>query len=68
MTHGSSGDYQAQTLVIGGGVAGIVTALELLDVGHSVVLVDRDGRERFGGLARWAFGGMPSSARPSRSA
>jgi len=51
-------EYKAQNLVIGGGIAGIVTALELLDCGQSVVLVDRDSRERFGGLALWAFGGM----------
>ena len=51
-------EYKAQNLVIGGGIAGIVTALELLDCGQSVVLVDSDRRERFGGLALWAFGGM----------
>ena len=51
-------EYKAQNLVIGGGIAGIVTALELLDGGQSVVLVDRDSQERFGGLALWAFGGM----------
>ena len=50
--------YEAQNLVIGGGIAGIVTALELLDGGESVVLVDADSRARFGGLALWAFGGM----------
>ncbi|MBS0194537.1 MAG: FAD-dependent oxidoreductase [Proteobacteria bacterium] len=49
---------QADVLVIGGGLAGIVCALELLRGGRSVMLVDRDTRERFGGLARWAFGGM----------
>ena len=49
---------QAQNLVIGGGIAGIVTALELLDGGQSVILLDSDERERFGGLALWAFGGM----------
>jgi predicted oxidoreductase len=52
------GGYQAQTLIIGGGIAGLVMALELLDGGQSVILVDRDSPERFGGLARWAFGGM----------
>ena len=51
-------EYQAQNLVIGGGIAGIVTALELLDDGQSVVLVDADSPDRFGGLALWAFGGM----------
>jgi len=48
----------ADTLVIGGGIAGIVTALELLRAGKTVTLVDRDTPERLGGLALWAFGGM----------
>ncbi len=48
----------SDTLVIGGGLAGIVTALELLRAGKRVTLVDRDTPERFGGLALWAFGGM----------
>jgi len=48
----------ADTLVIGGGLAGIVTALELLRAGRRVTLIDRDTPERFGGLALWAFGGM----------
>ncbi|RTL66683.1 MAG: FAD-dependent oxidoreductase [Hyphomicrobiales bacterium] len=48
----------SDVLVVGGGLAGIVTALEALRAGRSVTLVDRDARERFGGLALWAFGGM----------
>ena len=48
----------SDVLVIGGGLAGIVTALELLQAGKTVTLVDRDTPERFGGLALWAFGGM----------
>ncbi len=48
----------SDVLVIGGGLAGIVTALEVLRNGQSVTLVDRDTPERFGGLALWAFGGM----------
>lgn len=48
----------SDVLVVGGGLAGIVTALELLRAGKSVTLVDRDTPERFGGLALWAFGGM----------
>ncbi|MBI2380604.1 MAG: FAD-binding protein [Gammaproteobacteria bacterium] len=48
----------ADLLIAGGGLAGIVTALEALRAGQSVILVDRDTPERFGGLARWAFGGM----------
>ena len=49
---------QTDAVVVGGGLAGIVTALELLRAGKRVVLVDRDSPERFGGLALWAFGGM----------
>ncbi len=49
---------QTDALVVGGGLAGIVCALELLRAGRRVVLVDRDSPERFGGLALWAFGGM----------
>lgn len=49
---------QSDVLVVGGGLAGIVTALEALRAGQSVTVVDRDTPERFGGLALWAFGGM----------
>ena len=49
---------QSDVAIAGGGLAGIVTALEALRAGKSVTLVDRDTPERFGGLALWAFGGM----------
>ena len=49
---------QSDVLVVGGGLAGIVTAIECLRAGKSVTLVDRDTPERLGGLALWAFGGM----------
>jgi len=50
--------YEAEVVVIGAGLAGMVTALELLDAGKRVVLLEAAGRDRFGGLARWSFGGM----------
>lgn len=50
--------YEGETVVIGAGLAGMVTALELLDAGKRVVLLDAASRERFGGLATWSFGGM----------
>ncbi len=50
--------HASDILVIGGGLAGIVTALEALRAGQRVTLVDRDTPERLGGLALWAFGGM----------
>ena len=59
-------NHRSQNLVIGGGIAGIVTALELLDAGQSVLLLDRDSEERFGGLALWAFGGMALVGTPEQ--
>lgn len=50
--------HASDVLVVGGGLAGIVTALEALRAGQRVTLVDRDTPERLGGLALWAFGGM----------
>jgi hypothetical protein len=51
-------ENKADVVIVGGGIAGMVCALELLDLGKKVILVDRDTEERFGGLARWSFGGM----------
>jgi predicted oxidoreductase len=51
-------EYRSEVLIVGGGIAGIATALDLLDSGKSIVLLDRDQAETFGGLARESFGGM----------
>ncbi|MEE1557209.1 MAG: FAD-dependent oxidoreductase, partial [Alphaproteobacteria bacterium] len=50
--------YQSDVVLIGGGIAGIVTALECLEGGRSVTIIDRDVAENFGGLAKESFGGM----------
>jgi predicted oxidoreductase len=49
---------KADVVVIGAGIAGLVAALELLENGRSVVMLDRCRPEELGGLAREAFGGM----------
>ncbi|MEE1951545.1 FAD-dependent oxidoreductase [Pseudomonas alcaligenes] len=59
---------QTDAVVVGGGLAGIVTALELLRAGQRVALVDRDTPERLGGLALWAFGGMALVGTPLQEA
>lgn len=43
---------------MGGGLAGLVTALELLEKHCRVVLLDCDEPESLGGLARESFGGV----------
>jgi len=50
--------YKTDVVIIGGGIAGITCALELLDSNLKVVLIDRDDKENFGGLAKESFGGM----------
>src|SRR5215471_16356421 len=49
---------KADVVIAGGGLAGIVTAHELLGSGHRVVLIDKDKLENFGGLAKQSFGGV----------
>jgi uncharacterized protein len=58
----------ADVLVAGGGLAGLVAALEILRGGQRVILVDRDTPERLGGLALWAFGGMALVGTPLQAA
>ena len=50
--------YETDVAIVGGGIAGVVAALELLDAGKSVAIFEREGVERFGGSALEAFGGM----------
>ena len=50
--------HRCENLVIGAGLAGISTALELLDQGRDVLLLDAASRSHCGGQANDAFGGM----------
>jgi uncharacterized protein len=57
----SDSNGSAQTpdvIVVGAGLAGLVSTLELLRSGHTVLLLDRCRPQELGGLAREAFGGM----------
>ena len=49
---------QPDVIVVGAGLAGLVSTLELLRSGHDVLLLDRCAPQEIGGLAREAFGGM----------
>lgn len=50
--------YRTDTAIVGAGLAGIVAALELLERGREVMLIERGGSDALGGLALQAFGGM----------
>lgn len=51
-------DSNPDVIVVGAGLAGLVSTLELLRSGHTVALLDRCRPHEVGGLAREAFGGM----------
>lgn len=51
-------EYKADAVIVGGGIAGIAAAIELMNEGQKVLLIDRDVKEELGGLAKWSFGGM----------
>ncbi len=48
----------SSVLIIGGGLAGITAALELLDQNAHVTILDRDVESQLGGLAQWSLGGI----------
>jgi predicted oxidoreductase len=56
--------YQTEIVIAGGGLAGVVAACEALDQGRRVLLIDKDTRERFGGLAKESFGGVHLAGTP----
>jgi len=52
------GDMDADAIVIGGGLAGLVAACELVEAGRKVILLDQEGEQSLGGQAFWSFGGL----------
>lgn len=47
-----------EVVIAGGGLAGIITAYELLTRNKKVLLIDKDVEANFGGLAKKSFGGV----------
>ncbi|HEV7191919.1 MAG TPA: FAD-binding dehydrogenase [Jatrophihabitantaceae bacterium] len=48
----------ADVIVVGAGLAGLVAACELTSAGRRVLLVDQEGDQSLGGQAFWSFGGL----------
>lgn len=48
----------ADVIVVGGGLAGLVAANELIQAGKRVALVDQENPANLGGQAFWSFGGL----------
>jgi uncharacterized protein len=49
---------QADVVVVGAGLAGLVATAELAAAGRHVILVDQEPEQSLGGQAFWSFGGL----------
>ncbi len=51
-------NYQSDIIVVGGGLAGLAAAYDLIGYDKKVLLIERDTPKNIGGLARKSFGGI----------
>ena len=49
---------EADVIVVGGGLAGLVATAELADAGRRVILLDQEPEASLGGQAFWSLGGL----------
>ncbi len=48
----------ADVIIVGAGLAGLVAATELIDAGRKVIILDQEPEASLGGQAFWSFGGL----------
>jgi predicted oxidoreductase len=51
-------DTQADVIVVGAGLAGLVAACEVVERGKRVLIVEQESSANLGGQAFWSFGGL----------
>ena len=49
---------EAEVIVVGSGLSGLVAATEIADGGRRVLLLEREGEQDLGAQAWWSFGGL----------
>ncbi len=57
-TTGYGAPMDADVIVVGAGLAGLVATAELADAGRRVILLDQEPEASLGGQAFWSFGGL----------
>jgi predicted oxidoreductase len=50
--------YDADVIIVGGGLAGLVAAAELAEAAKTVIIVDQEPEQSLGGQAFWSLGGI----------
>jgi predicted oxidoreductase len=48
----------ADAIIVGAGLAGLVAAAELADAGKRIIIVDQESEQSLGGQAFWSLGGL----------
>lgn len=54
----STASYEADVVVVGAGLAGLVATAELVDAGRRVIILDQEPEASLGGQAHWSLGGL----------
>ncbi|MEO6683603.1 MAG: FAD-binding dehydrogenase [Ginsengibacter sp.] len=54
----SKQEKNTDVIIIGGGLAGLVAANELIDKGKRVIILEQEPEQNLGGQAFWSFGGL----------
>lgn len=50
--------YDADVIIVGAGLAGLVAAAELAEAGRKILILDQEPEQSLGGQAFWSFGGL----------
>jgi predicted oxidoreductase len=50
--------FDADVIIVGSGLAGLVAAAELVEARRKIILVDQESERFLGGQAFWSFGGI----------